>query len=127
MPGKYLTTRKRLKKLFGDGLGTSKGEKRAKQRKLDSHAFYAESLKNMVPAMTQSVEMMLEWWKHHEGKQIENMVPAMTQSVEMMLEWWKHHEGKQIEVFEEFMELTSEVISRTAFGSSYLEGRESDI
>ncbi|KAF7131928.1 hypothetical protein RHSIM_Rhsim09G0122800 [Rhododendron simsii] len=41
----------------------------------------------------------------------------------MMLERWKHHEGKEIEVFEEFRALTSEVISRTAFGSSYLEGK----
>ena len=50
------------------------------------------------------------------------MIPAMITSVEVMLERWKHHEGKEIEVFEEFRLLTSEVISRTAFGSSYLEG-----
>ncbi|KAG5532689.1 hypothetical protein RHGRI_027098 [Rhododendron griersonianum] len=37
-----------LKKLFGDGLATSKGEKWAKQRKLANHAFYAESLKVCV-------------------------------------------------------------------------------
>ncbi|KAK7822129.1 cytochrome p450 cyp749a22 [Quercus suber] len=47
---------------------------------------------------------------------------AMITSVEVMLERWKHHEGKEIEVFEEFRLLTSELISRTAFGSSYLEG-----
>lgn len=86
-----------VKKLFGDGLATSNGEKWAKQRKLANHAFYAESLKNMIPAMIESVEIMLERWKHHEGK--------------------------GIEVFEEFRVLTSEVISRTAFGSSYLEGK----
>jgi cytochrome P450 len=51
------------------------------------------------------------------------MIPAMISSVEMMLERWKHHEGKEIEVFEEFRLLTAEVISRTAFGSSYLEGK----
>ena len=50
------------------------------------------------------------------------MIPAMITSVEVMLERWKHHEGKEIEVFEEFRLLTSELISRTAFGSSYLEG-----
>ena len=50
------------------------------------------------------------------------MIPAMITSVEVMLERWKHHEGKEIEVFEEFRLLTSELISRTGFGSSYLEG-----
>ncbi|ONI31093.1 hypothetical protein PRUPE_1G291900 [Prunus persica] len=47
----------------------------------------------------------------------------MTASVETMLVRWKKHEGKEIEVFEEFRLLTSEVVSRTAFGSSYLEGK----
>ncbi|XP_057509091.1 cytochrome P450 CYP749A22-like isoform X2 [Actinidia eriantha] len=87
-----------LKKLFGDGLLTSEGEKWAKQRKLANHAFHAQSLKNMIPAMIESVEMMLERWKQHESK--------------------------EIEVYEEFRILTSEIISRTAFGSSYLEGKD---
>ncbi|XAR65311.1 11-oxo-beta-amyrin 30-oxidase [Bertholletia excelsa] len=85
------------KKLLGDGLVTSEGEKWVKLRKLANHAFRAESLKNMVPAMIESVEMMLERWKPHQGQ--------------------------EIEVFGEFRLLTSDVISRTAFGSSYLEGK----
>lgn len=52
------------------------------------------------------------------------MSPAIIASVETMLERWKQYEGKEIEVFEEFRLLTSEVISRTAFGSSYLEGEK---
>ena len=56
------------------------------------------------------------------------MIPAMISSVEMMLERWdqflQYHEGKEIEVFEEFRLLTSEVISKTAFGSSYKEGNK---
>lgn len=48
----------------------------------------------------------------------------MIASVEMMLERWKEYEGKEIEVFEEFRLLTSEVISRTAFGSSYIQGKD---
>ena len=52
------------------------------------------------------------------------MVPSMIASVEMMLERWKEYEGKEIEVFEEFRLLTSEVISRTAFGSSYIQGKD---
>ncbi|XP_065622468.1 cytochrome P450 CYP749A22-like isoform X2 [Quercus suber] len=82
------------KKLLGDGLGTSEGAKWAKMRKLANSAFNAECLKNMIPSMISSIEVMLEGWKHHEGK--------------------------EIEVSEEFKLLTSEVISRTAFGSSYL-------
>ncbi|XP_039159956.1 cytochrome P450 CYP749A22-like isoform X2 [Eucalyptus grandis] len=86
------------KKLLGDGLVSTVDDKKwANQRKLANHAFHGESLKNMAPAMVESVHTML-------GK-------------------WKNQEGKEIEVFGEFKLLTSEVISRTAFGSSYVEGR----
>ncbi|MBA0764701.1 hypothetical protein Gotri_014006 [Gossypium trilobum] len=52
------------------------------------------------------------------------MTPAIIASVETMLEKWKGQEGREIEVLKEFRLLTSEVISRTAFGSSYLEGEK---
>ncbi|EEF50709.1 cytochrome P450, putative [Ricinus communis] len=84
-------------KIFGDGTITSKGEKWVKMRKLSNHAFHAESLKGLIPVMIASVEIMLERWKYHDGK--------------------------EVEVFQEFEHLTSEVISRTAFGSSYWEGK----
>ncbi|EXB44885.1 Cytochrome P450 734A1 [Morus notabilis] len=87
-----------VKQLFGDGLVVTEGEKWDKLRKLANHFFHAENLKSMVPAMISSVEMMLERWKNYEGK--------------------------EIEVFEEFRVLTSDVISKTAFGSSYLEGKK---
>lgn len=87
-----------MKKILGDGLVTAEGEKWTKLRKLANHTFHSDSLKNMAPAMISSVEMMLERWKQHEGK--------------------------EIEVYEEFRFLTSEVISRTAFGSSYIEGKD---
>ncbi|XP_022761044.1 cytochrome P450 CYP749A22-like [Durio zibethinus] len=85
-------------KLLGNGLATTEGEKWAKQRKLANYAFHGESLKNMTPAIIFSMETMLEKWKGQEGK--------------------------EIDVFQEFRLLTSEVISRTAFGSSYLEGKK---
>ncbi|KDP35176.1 hypothetical protein JCGZ_10710 [Jatropha curcas] len=86
------------KKLIGEGIGTTRiPEKWLKLRKLSNHAFHAECLKSMIPAMITSVEMMLEKWRHNEGK--------------------------EIEVFQEFKVLASEIISRTAFGSSYLEGQ----
>ncbi|XVE74383.1 hypothetical protein DITRI_Ditri12bG0012500 [Diplodiscus trichospermus] len=89
-----------LNKIMGDGLSTTatESEKWQRQRKLANYAFNGESLKNMIPAMIASVEKMLEKWKGQEGK--------------------------EIEVFQEFRLLTSEVISRTAFGSSYLEGEK---
>lgn len=34
-----------VKKLIGDGIVTTEGEKGAKQRKLSTHAFHGESLK----------------------------------------------------------------------------------
>ncbi|CAA0822509.1 Cytochrome P450 734A1 [Striga hermonthica] len=84
------------KRLLGDGLSSSKGKKWAKMRKLANNAFHGESLKNMIPTMISSVDTMLEKWKDYEGK--------------------------EIEVFEEFRILTSDIISKTAFGSSYSEG-----
>ncbi|KAL0430017.1 UNVERIFIED_CONTAM: cytochrome [Sesamum radiatum] len=52
-----------------------------------------------------------------------DMVSAMVESVDTMLQRWRYHEGKEIEVSKEFKLLTSDVISRTAFGSSYVEGK----
>ncbi|KAJ9547107.1 hypothetical protein OSB04_019650 [Centaurea solstitialis] len=86
------------KKMLGDGLVTSKGRKWARQRKLANQAFTAESLKNMIPAMIESVEMLLLRWK--------TMV------------------GNEVEINAEFRILTAEVISRTAFGTNYLQGKE---
>ncbi|MFQ6649784.1 hypothetical protein Gotur_023615 [Gossypium turneri] len=87
-----------FEKILGDGLITTESEKWARQRKLANYAFHGESLKNMIPAVVVSVETMLEKWKGREGK--------------------------EMEVFQEFKLLTSEVISRTAFSSSYLEGEK---
>lgn len=86
-----------MKKLLGGGIVAANGEKWFKLRKLSNHAFHAECLKSMIPAMIASVEVMLKRWRQHDGK--------------------------EIDVFQEFKLLTSEIISRTAFGSSYLEGQ----
>ncbi|CAN1313162.1 Cytochrome P450 CYP749A22 [Linum perenne] len=86
-----------LQKIFGDGIVMAEGEKWAKLRKLANFALHGENLKGMVPDMITSVEMMLERWKDYDGK--------------------------EIEVHKEFKILSSEVISRTAFGSSFEEGQ----
>ncbi|XP_050373901.1 cytochrome P450 CYP749A22-like [Argentina anserina] len=87
-----------MKKLVGDSITITEGEKWAKLRKLSNHAFHGESLTNMFPDMIASAKAMAERWKNQEGK--------------------------EINVNEEFRLFTSEVISRTAFGSSYLEGQK---
>ncbi|KAK8522813.1 hypothetical protein V6N12_056508 [Hibiscus sabdariffa] len=87
-----------FEKMLGDGLVSTEREKWSRQRKLANYAFHGESLKNMTPAIIASVETMLEKWKGQEGK--------------------------EIEVYQEFKLLASEIISRTAFGSSYLEGEK---
>ncbi|XP_004297207.1 PREDICTED: cytochrome P450 734A1-like [Fragaria vesca subsp. vesca] len=89
-----------IKKLFGEGLGTrtKSDEKWAQLRRISNHSFLGES-------------------------SLKNKIPATIDSAGTMLQRWKNHEGKEIEVYEEFRLLTAEVISRTAFGSSYLEGQ----
>ncbi|KAK8510607.1 hypothetical protein V6N12_055534 [Hibiscus sabdariffa] len=86
-------------KLLGKGLVMVEGENWVKQRKLANFAFHGQSLK-------------------------QNMIPEVVASVETMLERWKGQEEKEMEVYQEFRLLTAEVISRTAFGSSYLEGEK---
>lgn len=86
-----------VKKLLGDGVITSEGRKWLKMRRLANRALSRESLKSMIPVKIASVEMMLERWRNRDCK--------------------------EIEAFEEFELLTSEIISRTAFGSSYSEGQ----
>ncbi|KAK4423663.1 cytochrome [Sesamum alatum] len=96
--GAYPKTKREgfLKKLVGDGIVAAEGNKWLKLRKLANHAFHGDCLKDMVPAMIASVGTMLEKWRHYEGK--------------------------EIEVCGDFKILSSQVISRTAFGSSYVEG-----
>ncbi|KAL5725767.1 hypothetical protein ACHQM5_008874 [Ranunculus cassubicifolius] len=87
-----------VKKMLGDGLVTVEGKKWSRQRKLANHAFHVENLKGMVPTIVTSVEEMLKRWGNHETK--------------------------EIEVVKEYIMLTSDVISKTAFGSNYQEGQD---
>ncbi|XP_038717360.1 cytochrome P450 CYP749A22-like [Tripterygium wilfordii] len=88
-----------VKKLIGNSVAALfEGEQWTKMRKLANHAFRGETLRNLTPEIIASTEMMLQRWKNHKGC--------------------------EIEVHEEFKLLTSEVISRSAFGSSYEEGKD---
>ncbi|PON84114.1 Cytochrome P450 [Trema orientale] len=90
-----------IKQLEGDGLLSLKGEKWARHRKIISPTFHMENLKSMIPLMASSVVDMLEKWQS-----------AMSDSGEI-----------EIEVSEWFQTLTEDVITRTAFGCSYEDGK----
>ncbi|KAF3975918.1 hypothetical protein CMV_000854 [Castanea mollissima] len=90
-----------LIKLIATGLLNYEGEKWATHRKIINPAFHLEKLKNMSAAFYQCCnDMMCKW---------ESLVSE---------------EGSiELDVWPYLQTLTSDVISRTAFGSSYDEGR----
>ncbi|KAF3645213.1 Cytochrome [Capsicum annuum] len=82
------------------GLTTLKGEKWAMHRKLINPAFHLEKLKRMIPTIAESCAFMIEKW-------MKTISPEGT---------------SEIDIWPEFQELTGDIISRTAFGSSYEDG-----
>lgn len=90
-----------VKQLEGDGLLSLKGEKWAHHRKIISPTFHMENLKLLIPVMATSVVEMLEKWSEMSDKLGE----------------------VEIEVSEWFQTLTEDVITKTAFGSSYQDGK----
>ncbi|KAL3508816.1 hypothetical protein ACH5RR_028217 [Cinchona calisaya] len=90
-----------LTQLFISGLVFDEGEHWAKHRKILSPAFYMEKLKYMLPAMWLSCsEVVGKWEKLTEKGSCEFDVLPYVES------------------------LTADVISRTAFGSNYEEGKQ---
>ncbi|KAK1401746.1 Secologanin synthase [Heracleum sosnowskyi] len=90
-----------LLKLFVDGLPLYEGDKWAKHRRLLNPAFHHEKLKGMLPAIDFCCCKMIKKWQ--------NMIMEGRNTCEL-------------DVWPSFQALTSDVISRTAFGSSYEEG-----
>ncbi|KAL0406687.1 UNVERIFIED_CONTAM: cytochrome [Sesamum latifolium] len=84
------------------GLLFLEDEKWAKHRKIINQAFHMEKLKNMIPAMFLSCSKMIEKW--------EASISSCGSS-------------QEIDVWPSLEDLSGDVISRTAFGSSYEEGR----
>ncbi|KAH7651907.1 Secologanin synthase protein [Dioscorea alata] len=90
-----------LGKLLAQGLASHEGEKWAKHRRIINPAFHLEKLKRMLPAFSTCCDELIKRW--------ENKINA---------------EGSiELNVWPELQNLAGDVISRTAFGSSYEEGR----
>ncbi|KAK3210837.1 hypothetical protein Dsin_015543 [Dipteronia sinensis] len=89
-----------IRQLEGDGLLSLKGEKWAHHRKILTPTFHMENLKLLVPVVAKSVTDMLDKWV------------TMSKSGNV-----------EIEVSEWFQILSEDVITRTAFGSSYEDGK----
>ncbi|XP_073123463.1 cytochrome P450 72A225-like [Henckelia pumila] len=91
-----------LEKLLAQGVATYESEKWAKHRRLINPAFHLEKLKHMLPSFYESSCDMLSKW--------DEIVHSSKGSCE--LDVWPY-----------LQTLTSDAISRTAFGSNYEEGR----
>uniref|UniRef100_A0A0E0JKV3 Cytochrome P450 n=1 Tax=Oryza punctata TaxID=4537 RepID=A0A0E0JKV3_ORYPU len=91
-----------LSKLVAQGLSYHEGEKWAKHRRIINPAFQVEKLKLMLPAFSACCEELISRWLGAIGS-----------------------DGSyEVDCWPELKRLTGDVISRTAFGSSYLEGRK---
>ncbi|VAH77735.1 unnamed protein product [Triticum turgidum subsp. durum] len=91
----------RLQRMLHNGIGSHEGEKWAKHRRIINPAFHLEKLKRMLPAFAACCTDLVHRW---EG------LAAGDAACE-------------VDVWPDMQNLTGDVISRAAFGSSYLEGR----
>ncbi|KAI3411501.1 uncharacterized protein J3R85_017927 [Psidium guajava] len=90
-----------LVKLLANGLANHEGDKWARHRKIINPAFHMEKLKLMLPAFCSScIEMVGRWEKLVSDER-----------------------SCEVDAWVDLQNLTRDVISRTAFGSSFEEGK----
>ncbi|KAG6536512.1 cytochrome P450 714B3-like [Zingiber officinale] len=101
--GKASHQKKTHELLFGQGILKSSGEVWARQRKILAPEFFSDKVKGMVDLMVDSASSLLASW--------EETLRGQGGSVE-------------IEVEEELRCYSADVISRTCFGSDYVQGKD---
>ncbi|XP_004295684.1 PREDICTED: cytochrome P450 CYP72A219-like [Fragaria vesca subsp. vesca] len=89
--------------LLTSGLNFCEGEKWAKHRRIINPAFHFEKLKLMIPAFHQSFDEMIKEWESAVSKE---------------------GSSAELDVWPSLQSMTADVISRTAFGTNYQEGRQ---
>ncbi|KAK8938186.1 Secologanin synthase [Platanthera guangdongensis] len=109
-----------LGKFLITGLVKYEGEKWARHRRIINPAFHAEKLKIIYFA----AHFFICGMEFHGFQQ---MLPAFSTCCSELIGRWEKfvHRGgtTELDVWPEFQNLTGDVISRTAFGRSYEEGR----
>ncbi|CAL4964535.1 unnamed protein product [Urochloa decumbens] len=93
-----------LQRLLHYGVSTHQGAKWARHRSIINPAFHLDKLKRMLPAFASCCGDLVGRW--------EGLAAAAGAG-----------EAREVDVWPEMQRLTGDVISRAAFGSSYLEGR----
>jgi len=131
-----------LVRRLANGLVSHDGHKWAAHRKIINPAFHLEKLKvdrKKFPAIlhTKSLcELVLRfrcWWRQFCSKlgacmvALQKMLPAFAACANELVARWEGYVesdgAKEVDVWPEFQNLTGDVISRSAFGSSFSEGR----
>ncbi|TYH15352.1 hypothetical protein ES288_A05G034800v1 [Gossypium darwinii] len=122
--------------ILSRGISTLEGEQWYKRRKMINPAFHLEKLK--VPSITSIFFLFVKRTKQVPLIQLgfslflelffRGMVPIFSVTCGQMIEQWKERASLQssceIDVWPELQKLTADAISRTAFGSSYEEGKK---
>ncbi|VAH00039.1 unnamed protein product [Triticum turgidum subsp. durum] len=93
----------RLQRMLHNGMGSHEGEKWARHTRIINPAFHLEKLKRMLPAFAACCTELVQRW--------EGLALAAGDA------------PCEVDVWPDMQSLTGDVISRAAFGSSYLEGR----